>query len=153
VGGVALFATANTALIALIAASRVLYGMASGGDAPDQLGSILPGRRTPWLASLIVGCGALLLLPLGRVEVIGSVASLAALLGFVVVNACLVRLRFKQPTADRPFHVPLKIGRWPVLPVAGALLAGLLMTQFEPQAYLVILLVLLAGLLVHAVRR
>jgi basic amino acid/polyamine antiporter, APA family len=36
-GAVALFATANTALIALLAASRVLYGMARGKDAPSRL--------------------------------------------------------------------------------------------------------------------
>src|SRR5690606_18708880 len=34
-GGVALFATANTALITVTVAARLLFGMARGGDAPS----------------------------------------------------------------------------------------------------------------------
>ena len=51
--GVALFATANTALIAMMAASRLLFAMARGGDAPALLARTLAraqdarGRHSP----------------------------------------------------------------------------------------------------------
>ena len=43
------FAVANTALINMLMASRLLYGMASQDVLPRALGKVLPGRRTPWV--------------------------------------------------------------------------------------------------------
>ena len=42
------FAVANTALINMLMASRLLYGMAKQDVLPRSLGKVLPGRRTPW---------------------------------------------------------------------------------------------------------
>ena len=41
------FAVANTALINMLMASRLLYGMANQDVLPRTLGKVLPGRRTP----------------------------------------------------------------------------------------------------------
>src|SRR5690606_29837957 len=43
----AVFAVANTALINMLMASRLLYGMANQRVLPTALGKVLPGRRTP----------------------------------------------------------------------------------------------------------
>jgi amino acid transporter len=134
-GGVALFATANTALITITATSRLLFGMARGGNAPPLLARTLVYRKTPAAAILLVGVGALVFLPLGGVGLVGSVASLLALVAFASVNAALLRLRFTRPEAERPFRVPLQVGRWPVLAVLGLLVVVLLLTQFEGRAY------------------
>jgi amino acid transporter len=136
--GVALFATANTVLIAMLAAARMLFGLARGWEAPPIFARLLPGRKTPVFATAAVFSGALVLLPLGRVELLGSVASLTALVAFLVVNACAVRLRFTQPGAKRPFRTPLAVGRVPVLPVLGALLTLVLLTRFEGAAYVIL---------------
>jgi basic amino acid/polyamine antiporter, APA family len=150
-GGVALFATANTALITITAASRLLFGMARGGDAPSLLAQILPGRRTPAAAILLVGVGALVFLPVGGVGLVGSVASLLALVAFAVVNAALLHLRFSRPDVERPFRVPLHVGRWPVLAVFGLLIVILLLTQFELRTYGIAAAALVLGFLVQAV--
>ena len=42
------FAVANTALINMLMASRLLYGLANQDVLPRTLGRVLPGRRTPW---------------------------------------------------------------------------------------------------------
>jgi amino acid transporter len=47
---IALFALANGALINLIMASRLMYGMAEQGVVPGVLGRVLPKRGTPWVA-------------------------------------------------------------------------------------------------------
>ena len=133
--GVALFATANTALIAMMAASRLLFAMARGGDAPPLLARTLAGRKTPAVAILLVTVGALLCLPLGGVGLVGSIASLLALVTFASVNAALVRLRFTHPETERPFRVPLPLGRVPLPTVLGLLVVLLLLTRFEPLAY------------------
>lgn len=143
--GVALFATANTALIALLAASRMLYGMARGGDAPRLFERILASRGTPAWATLAVAIGAGLLLPLGRVEILGSLASLTALLAFSVVNLCVIKLRLDKPDAERPFRVPLSVRNVPVSAVLGTLLAAVLVLRFEPLAYVLLAATALLG--------
>src|SRR5690625_1437611 len=45
-----MFAVANTALINMMMASRLIYGMAKHEVLPPQLGKVLPGRRSPWAA-------------------------------------------------------------------------------------------------------
>ena len=134
-GGVALFATANTALITITAASRLLFSMARGGDAPPLLARTLARRKTPAAAIVAAGFGALMFLPFGTIGLVGSVASLLALVAFASVNAALLRLRFTCQAEERPFRVPLDLGRVPVLAALGLLVVVLLMTQFEVRAY------------------
>jgi amino acid transporter len=134
-GGVALFATANTALITIMAASRLLFSMARGGDAPSLLTRTLALRKTPAGAIAVAGLGALLFLPLGGIGIVGSVASLTALLAFASVKATVIRLRQSRPEAERPFRVPLAPGRVPLLTALGLLIVVVLLTQFEVRAY------------------
>ncbi|MFP5283117.1 MAG: APC family permease, partial [Actinomycetes bacterium] len=49
---IAMFAVANSALINMMMASRLLYGMAKQRVLPPVLGRVLEGRRTPWVAIL-----------------------------------------------------------------------------------------------------
>ena len=49
---ISMFAVANSALINMLMASRLLYGMAKQKVLPPVLGKVLPGRRTPWVAIL-----------------------------------------------------------------------------------------------------
>jgi len=58
---IALLAVANGALINMVMASRLLYGMAREGVDPDPFGRVHSSRRTPWIAIvfttlLAVGC-------------------------------------------------------------------------------------------------
>jgi basic amino acid/polyamine antiporter, APA family len=133
-GGVALFATANTALIALLGASRVIYRMAKDGDLPKALGRVLSKRKTPWLGSIAALTAAAALLPLGGIAVVASVSSFVSLVAFISVNIALIVLRYRDPERKRPFRVPLALGRLPVLPALGAASSLLLLTQLEPLA-------------------
>jgi APA family basic amino acid/polyamine antiporter len=135
-GAVALFATANTALITLIVASRMLFGMARGGDLPGVLARVLPGRQTPWIAAIAALALAALLLPLGDVAMVGGVSSLGALIAFTSVNAALIVLRYRNPGLERPFVVPGRVGRLPLLPALGVAAAVGLGTQFPRAVYL-----------------
>jgi APA family basic amino acid/polyamine antiporter len=133
--GVALFATANTALIAMMAASRLLFAMARGGDAPPVLARTLARRKTPAAAILLVAVGALVCLPLGSVGLVGSIASLLALVTFASVNTALMRLRFTHPETKRPFRVPLPLRRVPLPTALGLVVVVVLLTQFAPLVY------------------
>jgi amino acid transporter len=133
-GGIALFATANTALASIISGSRVLLGMAEARELPRALSAVLAGRKTPWVATMVTAAIAGLLLPLGSVGTVASVSSFAALVAFTLVNVAVVLLRRAQPDLKRPFRTPLAVARVPVLPVLGALFSCVLMVRLEPTA-------------------
>ena len=135
-GGVALFATANTALVAILVAARVLFGMAREGALPKAVAALVPGRETPWVATLVVAGGAAALVPFGAIGVIASVSSFASLLAFAAVNVALIVLRYREPERDRPFRVPGAIGRFPILPALAALSTLAVATQLDRQALL-----------------
>jgi len=121
----------------MIGASRILFGMAKAKVLPKLLGQVLPSRKTPWIASLTVLTVALALLPLGKIEVVASISSLATMTAFCAVNMALIALRFSEPLTLRPFRVPLAIAKVPVLPILGATSSLVFITQFNLIVYLV----------------
>jgi amino acid transporter len=151
-GVVALFATANTALIALLSTSRLVFGMSRDGAAPKALSGVGSRRRTPWPAAVLLGVVAGALVPWGDVAAVASLASFAALLAFVAVNVCVIALRYREPGRRRPFRVPLAIGRFPVLPALGLASAGLLLMHFDVWAYVAGGAAVALALLLHGVR-
>lgn len=135
VGIAALFATANTALSASVSVSRLLFGMSRDGDMPSKL-SRTNKAKSPWIAALIVLVVAGLMIPFDEIEIVASLSSLGALLVFAAINLSLIVLRVKQPDLKRPFKVPLRVGRIPVLPVLGVLVSLGLATQYRVEVYL-----------------
>ena len=51
---IALFATASTILITLVAGARIFYGMARDGSLPSKLGLIHRKTKTPWIAVILI---------------------------------------------------------------------------------------------------
>ena len=88
---IALFALTNGALINMIMASRLIYGMSQQGIVPRVMGRVHPERRTPWVAIVFVAALAFTLLLLGDLE---SLADTTVLL-------LLVRLRRRQRRGAR----------------------------------------------------
>ena len=99
------FAVANTALINMLMASRLIYGMARQDVLPRSLGKVLPGRRSPWTAILFTTLLALGLIAVVTLQSDNSVVSALSgttatllLAVFTVVNiACLVLRRDPRP--------------------------------------------------------
>jgi APA family basic amino acid/polyamine antiporter len=134
---VALFATANTVLLLLVAASRLIYGMASTGSLPRFLAWVHPGMRTPARAivlSLVVSGGFALS---GDIGLVAGATNFAVFIGFGAVNISLIVLRFTHPDTPRPFRLPLNIGRLPVLPVVALVFVGFMMAYLSHGALLV----------------
>ena len=132
---IALFATANTVLITMIATSRLAFSMGRDGELPRSFASLTPGRHTPWLAAALAFTMAAALLPLGSVKVLAEISSFSALLAFLAVNLALILLRYRMPDHPRPFRVPLAIGRMPVLPLLAIASICLLLANFERSVY------------------
>jgi len=132
---IALFSTANTALIVMLVGSRLLYGMGVGGDLPKAFTKTLPSRKSPWVATVVVLLAALSLIPLGKVAVAGSLSSLITLTAFISVNLALIILRFKSPQLKRPFRVPLSIKKFPILPALAIPACIFMASRFEWIVY------------------
>src|SRR5215211_4295740 len=111
---IALFALSNGALINMIMASRLVYGMAAQGIVPRQLGRVHGGRRTPWVAIVFVAALALALVALGDLEALADTTVLLLLMVFVCVNAAVLILR-RDPVEHEHWRAPT------ALPVLGAL--------------------------------
>jgi APA family basic amino acid/polyamine antiporter len=141
----AVFAVANTALINMLMASRLLYGLANQDVLPRALGKVSPNSRSPYVGiafSTVLALG-LIIYVANRAEDdivvnLASVTSLLLLGVFAVVNvACLV---LRRDGRDSMFRSP---GITPV--VAGAACLFLIGPWVDREA---IVYEIAAGLLV-----
>lgn len=134
---IALFSTANTVLLVLVAASRLIYGMASTDALPRFLAWIHPGVRTPARAiavCLVISVGFALS---GDLGLVAGATNFAVFIGFGAVNVSLIVLRYTHPEVERPFRVPMNIGRFPVLPLVSLGLVVFMMANLDTDALLV----------------
>ena len=94
------FAVANTALINMLMASRLIYGMANQGVLPQDLGKVLPGRRSPWAAIVFTTALALGLIVVVALQAentlvaaLSGTTALLLLAVFAIVNVAVLVLR------------------------------------------------------------
>ena len=116
---ISLIAVVNGALVQIIMASRVLYGLARDQDFLRPLKAVSPTTRTPVAATLlstVVVLAFALSLPLVK---LAALTSTLTLLIFTLVNVALIRLRLVAP-ANSGIRFPL----W--VPVSGALTSAAL---------------------------
>jgi amino acid transporter len=131
---ITMFAVANSALINMMMASRLIYGMSREGVLPPVLGKVHPGRRTPYIA---IGFTSLLAVALilfaGGVPALGGTTALLLLCVFAIVNVAVLVLR-KDTVEHKHFRTPT------ILPVLGAISCAFLAgpwTGRDPVQYLI----------------
>ena len=143
---IALVAVANGALLTMIMASRLAYGMADRGLLPSALTRVLPGRRTPWLAIVLTTLVAMLLTVTGSLAVLAETVVLLLLLVFIATNTAVLVLR-KDRIAEPHFRTPT------VMPVLAILSCLLLLAQQGAGTWLRAGLLLGLGVLLYGVGR
>ncbi len=126
---IALFALANTILINLITASRLLYGMGEEGVVPAIFRRVHAGRRTPIVAIVFTTGVAMFLIATGDLEALADTTVTLLLIAFIGVNAAVLGSRRDRVDHDH-FHVPSAI------PVIGVLVCIGLLTQREGEVFL-----------------
>jgi APA family basic amino acid/polyamine antiporter len=114
-GFITMFAVANSALINMLMASRLVYGMSREHVLPPVFGKVHPTRRTPYLAiaftTFLAFC---LIMFVGEVPALGGTTALLLLFVFTVVNIAVLVLR-REPVDHEHFRTPT------FLPVLGAI--------------------------------
>jgi len=93
-GVITMFAVANSALINMLMASRLLYGMAQERVLPRVLGRVSNARRTPFVSIIFTTLlAAGLIVFVGAVPDLGGTTALLLLGVFAVVNVAVLVLR------------------------------------------------------------
>jgi basic amino acid/polyamine antiporter, APA family len=119
-GFITMFAVANSALINMLMASRLVYGMSREHVLPQVLGKVHPTRRSPYAAIAFTTLLAFALITfVGEVPALGGTTALLLLCVFTVVNIAVLVLR-RDRVDHKHFRTPT------FLPVLGALTCAFL---------------------------
>src|SRR3972149_3487820 len=125
--------------------------MGRDGLLPKALGRVHGKYRAPSTAILVSGLVMLTLVLFPDLKVVATTAGLAFLVAFVLVNASLIRWRYRHPEVRRGFTAPL----FPLFPVLGIVANIVLIVYLTSDveagrpAWTVIILWLSLGLLLY----
>jgi basic amino acid/polyamine antiporter, APA family len=145
-GLIALIAVANGALLTMIMASRLAYGMAQQRLLPAVLGRVLPGRRTPWAAIVATTFVAMALTLTGDLASLAETVVLLLLFVFLSTNIAVLVQR-RDRVEHRHFRAFTAI---PYLAIASCLV---LLWQQSAEVWLRAGILLLFGLVLYLVGR
>ncbi|GAA2173742.1 APC family permease [Arthrobacter parietis] len=126
---IALVAVANGALLTMIMASRLTFGMAEEGLLPPVLGKVLPNRRTPWVAIIATTAVAMVLTLTGDLASLAETVVLLLLFVFISTNIAVLVLR-RDRVEHKHFRIPT------VIPYLGVASCVLLLTQQSAEIWL-----------------
>jgi len=150
---ISMFAVSNTALINMLMASRLIYGMARQHVLPPVLGTVHPRRHTPWVAivfTTLIAFGLIFYVTAfansDAIAVLGGTTSLLLLAVFAMVNVAVLVLRRDVRQAGGHFKTPT------ALPVIGCLASLYLVTPLSGrpgQQYLLALILVGIGILLY----
>jgi amino acid transporter len=121
---IGLFAVVNSALINMLMASRLLYGMSNERILPRVFGRVHEGRRTPWVSIVFTSVIAIILVGSVDITELGGTTALLLLAVFTVVNIAVLVLR-RDKVEQKHFRAPT----WS--PYAGIVLCGFLATPLS----------------------
>jgi basic amino acid/polyamine antiporter, APA family len=152
---IAMFAVANSALINMLMASRLLYGMAKQEVLPPFLARVHPTRRTPWASIIfttLISLGLIIYVtqtgdPDDVISVLGGTTALLLLGVFTVVNIAVLVLR-RNPVDHSHFVAPT------VIPVIGAVACAFFVgpwTDRDERQYEVALWLLALGVVLWVI--
>lgn len=117
ISAISLIAVVNGALIQIIMASRVLYGMGNTGLAHHMFAEVHPRTRTPLFATGLTVLAVLVLALWLPLVTLAQITSFITLTIFAGVNLALIKLKLHTPNVPGTVHYPL----W--VPIIGASLS------------------------------
>jgi APA family basic amino acid/polyamine antiporter len=138
---IALFSTANTVLIFLIVASRILYGMSNSGSMP-KIFSAIGVQGTPYFSVLLTGVVAALIAYATDIKTVAQLADLGVFIAYLAVNASLIAL------AGRENHSKFKSPRIfgiPVFAWLGVIASAVMLLHFDLSLWALEAVVLVVG--------
>jgi len=150
---IALFATASTVLITLVAGARILYGMAKSNSLPQFFAKIHPKTKTPWIAVVGILVTSTGFAFVGDIVIIANIVVFAVVITFAAINLAVIVLRYTEPDLERPFRVPINVGKFPILPLFGFGTTIYMALQFEIEVVLVGVAIIGIGAVLYVILR
>lgn len=141
---IALFAVSNGALINMIMASRLIYGMSDQRVMPAVFSRVHPNRRTPWVAIIFTTLIAMGLIATGNVANLARTTVLLLLVVFVIVNITVLVLR-RDRVEHEHFRAPT------VFPILGLIVSAGMLTQQQGATFLRAGALLVLGAILYGV--
>lgn len=122
---ISLLAGLNGALVQIVMASRVVYGLANADRAPRWMADIHPMTRTPLKSTVLVGLIVLALALFFPVVTLAQITSVLILIVFFGVNISLIRIKLHE---DKLHKIPEHSHIYPFwIPCMGALTTALIL--------------------------
>jgi APA family basic amino acid/polyamine antiporter len=123
-GAVVLLQAANSTMVGF---SRIAYSLATNRQIPSALGRLHPKYGTPYVAVSIAAVLAFGLACSSDIEFLAGIFAFGATLVFAVAHLSVVALRFREPSVERLYKVPLSVkfrgGSVPLPAVLGGVVA------------------------------
>jgi len=148
---IALFATANTVLLMLLATSRILYGIGKSFSAENIFARVHSRRHTPWIATIVTMTFSILFLGFGEIETVANMTDFLIFFTFIVINLSAIKIRYMDFDDLRDFKTPLNIGKFPIIPVFGIVSCLMLMAYMNMGIIFYAAVFIAGGLLVSEV--
>jgi APA family basic amino acid/polyamine antiporter len=140
--------------------ARIVYSLARHHQVPPLLGRVQAARMTPYVAVVVLGLAAAVVLIPGDPSLVLGLFGFGSTLAFIMAHLSVIRLRYREPTLGRPFVVPFNLRvRRALLPLPAILGAGataviwVLMVATHPAGRLVGFAWMAAGLALYALYR
>ncbi|MGM0480547.1 MAG: APC family permease [Pseudomonadota bacterium] len=131
IGVVSILSVVNSALVQIVMAARVAYGMANRGYAPAIFGKVSKRTQTPWLATILAVAVVGVMAISFQLTALANATSVVLLSVFALVNFSLWWLKGKPDDvqSDGQFRLP----RW--VPLTGALVSVATLVFKAMQAF------------------
>jgi APA family basic amino acid/polyamine antiporter len=150
VSAVIVLGTANSAIMVVFAASRVLYSMACRGIFPKSLSCVSPARNVPANATAAVLLCVFPFAVLGNLAFLADLTSLFFIISYLVINTGVVMLRIRDPGRPRPFRIPGSVRNIPVSACLGAAISlGLILLLSQAALLTGLVIICTLSLIVH----
>lgn len=147
--GIALLAVINSALINMMMASRLVYGMSNERILPRVFGQVAPTRQTPWVAIAFTTAIALVLVSSGDISQLAATTALLLLCVFTIVNIAVLVLR-RETVEHEHYRAPT------IFPVLGMITSAYLASPLsgrDLEQYKTAGILLLVGIALYGINR
>ena len=107
--------------------------------------------KTPWIAVVLIFVTAIGFSFVGDIVIVANIVVFAVVITFAMINLAVILLRYVKPDEERPYKVPINIGKFPILPLFGLGSTIYMAIQFEIEIILAGIAIIAAGIIFYFV--
>ena len=123
----AIVGIASVLMVLLMGGPRVFFALARDGLLPKSWSKVHEKFGTPARTTIGTGIAVAFVAGFGTLGLAGQLTNIGTLFAFILVCIGVIVLRYTKPDLERPFRIPLNIGKFPILAALGAVLCTGLM--------------------------